>query len=122
MKKLLAIVFTLCLITVFAAGCGGSQGSDASSDSAADSAYIAIVTDGEDAPVEGAVLQLCSDIACEQQTTDGTGTAVFTSEPGVYTLKVYKVPEGYAEDHTEYEVPENYALIPVVLSRSDQAE
>ena len=116
MKKLLTIMLTLCLITVFAAGCGGqNSNSDSGSAQAPDDAYAVIVTDEDNAPVEGVVLQLCSDIACEQQTTDATGLAVFASEPGTYTLKVYKVPEGYAEDHTEYAVPDYFSLVQLVL-------
>ncbi len=116
MKKLFAIVLTLCTVTILAVGCGGGKSdSDQGAAQVPDSAYTAIVTDENNAPVEGVVLQLCSDIACEQQTTDKTGMAVFTSAPGKYTLEVYKVPDGYAEDHTEYDVPEDFALLTVVL-------
>ena len=115
-KKLLTIVLTLCLVTVFAAGCGGqNSNSDSGSAQAPDDAYAAIVTDENNTPVEGVVLQLCSDITCEQQTTDASGMAVFTLDPGNYTLKVYKVPDGYAEDHTEYDVPDYFSLVQLVL-------
>ena len=116
LMKLLTLAFTLCLIMLFTAGCGGQDSnSDQGSAQAPDDAYAAIVTDEDNAPVEGVVLQLCSDIACEQQTTDETGLAVFTSEPGIYKLKIYKVPDGYAEDHTEYEVADDYDLIQLIL-------
>ena len=117
LMKLLTLAFTLCLIMLFTAGCGGQDSnSDQGSAQAPDDAYAAIVTDENNAPVEGVVLQLCSDITCEQQTTDASGLAVFTLEPGNYTLKIFKVPDGYAEDHTEYDVPDYFSLVQLVLA------
>jgi hypothetical protein len=48
--------------------------------------------------------------------TDADGIATFENqEEGAYTAHVYMVPDGYAEDETEYPLPEKYGDITITL-------
>ena len=48
------------------------------------------------------------------------GIASFEQEEGsAYTVHVYQVPEGYAEDKTEYPAPETYGDITITLRASE---
>ncbi|MBQ6583057.1 MAG: hypothetical protein IJH77_04430 [Mogibacterium sp.] len=111
MKKVLIIVLTITMALGLLVGCGGSKGQEENQVKA----YLALVVDEENAPVEGVSLQLCSDQACVMAKTDNTGIAQFDVDEGIYTLKVYAVPEGFAEDKSEYAVPETYGLVQIVL-------
>ena len=115
MKKLMIMLLSLSLITALLCACG--RGS--SSDTGSKNAYLALVVDEENAPVEGVSVQLCSDEACVMQQTDSTGVAEFQVDKGKYTMHILSVPEGFAEDSTEYEVPESYSVVNIVLKKAE---
>lgn len=120
MKKILIMLLSLSLITAALCACGGGNDSSGSgSDAEAKNAYMAIVVDEKNAPVEGVSVQLCSDDACVMQQTDATGVAEFQVDEGKYTIHILSVPEGFAEDSTEYEVPEAYSVVNIVLKKAE---
>jgi hypothetical protein len=49
--------------------------------------------------------------------TDAEGTAAFTAEEGTYTVHVQKVPEGYAACKDEFEVPQDWGDVKIVLNK-----
>ncbi|MBQ8330700.1 MAG: hypothetical protein IJX83_14020 [Lachnospiraceae bacterium] len=80
-------------------------------------AYIVMVTDPEGTPVEGAFVQMCSDMQCMMQKTDATGCAVFKQDPGKYTVHILKAA-GYVVPKEEFAVPEQYGVMNIVLEKS----
>lgn len=78
-------------------------------------AYRVITVDESGAPVAGVTVQFCSDQICTTGETDADGIAVFDSPEGIYTVHVGSVPEGYAEDETEYPVPGKYGDVTITL-------
>ena len=116
MKKI-TVLFVAALSIFILAGCGGS-GSDSASAAPGNpgNVYRVITVDESGAPVEGVAVQFCSDQMCLMGQTDSDGIASFEQEEGsAYTVHVYKVPEGYAEDKTEYPVPETYGDVTITL-------
>ena len=110
MKKMITVMI-ICVCVLMLAACGGG-GSKAS-------AYRVITSDESGAPVEGVNLQFCSDEMCQMGETGADGTAVFEVSEGAYTVKVFSVPEGYAEDKTEYQAPETYGDINITLKAAE---
>ena len=82
---------------------------------AANSGYQVLCLDEDGNPVEGAMIQFCSDEMCQMGKTDEEGIAVFDSAPGHYTVHLLKPPVGYAKDSTEYEAPELGGEVTIVL-------
>lgn len=66
-------------------------------------------------PVPDINVQFCSEEECMLTKTDANGLAVFEVPEGKYTAHLLKIPEGYNRDDTEYEVPEKYGMIQIVL-------
>ena len=117
MRKILSMILILTMGAALLAGCGGSSqgtgtaGNAATSSSvseadpaAANSAaaevpegsYVIYVLDEEsDDPIEGVIVQFCSDTECRTGTSDAAGKAVFEAAPGNYTTHVLKAPEKY---------------------------
>lgn len=77
-----------------------------------------IVTDKDGRPVAGAAVQFCSDTTCMMGKTDAEGTAFFTAEDGAYTVHVQKVPEGYAACKDEFEVPQDFGDVKIILNKA----
>lgn len=95
MKKTIAMILTLCLmLTVLGTG------------ALADGGYRIQVVDEAGAPVEGVMVQFCSDTQCLVGKTGADGFATFDEPAGTYTLHLLKVPAGYEKDGTEYPLPE----------------
>lgn len=136
MKKIITLAIIICMSMAVLAACGGSaskstdSAASTSTDSAASTdsgsgapaaenpgdAYRVIVTDESGKAVEGVMVQFCSDALCQMGETDADGIAVFADqEEGAYTVHVYSVPEGYAEDETEYPAPETYGDVNITL-------
>ena len=114
MKKVIAFVIILCVSMAVLAACGGS-GSGSVPENPGD-VYRVVVNDGSGAGVQGVTVQFCSDQICLIGETDGDGIAVFADqEEGAYTVHVTGVPEGYAEDTTEYAAPETYGDVNITL-------
>ena len=118
MKKKL-ILLLLCVILLLPAACGGGAAKEAApaADAASSSGiYRVIVKDESGRPVQGVVVQLCSDQACQMGETDVDGVAAYPeAKEGNYTVHVYSVPEGFAEDDREYPVPETCKDVNIVL-------
>lgn len=126
MKRIVAI-FVICLGVFVLAGCGGSGSSDSAAAPAGGenpgNVYRVITVDESGAPVAGTMVQFCSDQMCIMGETDADGIAVFEQdEGGMYTVKVYAVPEGFAEDKTEYPAPESYGDVNITLKAVETAE
>lgn len=123
MKKTAALL-VICLSIFMLAGCGSSDGSGSGTapdagDEKGD-AYRVITVDESGSPVEGAMLQFCSDQMCVMGETGADGIAVFEQEEAAgYTVKVFSVPEGFAEDNTEYPVPETYGEMSIILKAAE---
>ena len=129
MKKAL-IVLTMCMTVIFLAACGsggaGSAGSEqeattaaAASDGSGDM-YRVVVNDEAGKPVPGVMVQFCSDQFCQMGEIDADGIAAYPdSQEGVYHVKVYSVPEGYAEDTAEYPVPEKFGDVTITLKAAE---
>ena len=129
MKKQLICGLSILTAAVLLAGCTGQgnnqQGNNGGSENpnsqtqtteVSDSAYSVLVVDESDNPVPGVTVQFCDDSSCNLGTTDSNGVAVFeTAKPGVCTVHMLDVPEGYAEDETEYVTEETYSQLKVVL-------
>ena len=95
MKKTIAMILMLCLmLTVL-----GSA-------AFADGGYQIKVVDPDGNPVEGVMVQFCSDEQCLMEKTGDDGIATFNEPAGSYTVHLRKVPAGYEKDDTEYPVPE----------------
>ena len=112
MKKLITLAVILCMGMALLAACGGgSSGAENPGD-----VYRVKVNDESGAGVQGVTVQFCSDQMCLKAETDGNGIAVFEDqEEGAYTIHILKVPEGYAEDETEYAAPETYGDVTITL-------
>jgi peroxiredoxin len=63
-------------------------------------AYIIHVVDQDNNPVEGAVVNFCTDAACTPQETDETGTITYTADPYKYHMQIVEVPDGYSWDES----------------------
>jgi hypothetical protein len=119
--KRITVLFVIALSVLVMAGCGGS-GSDSASSAPENpgNVYRVITVDESGAPVEGVAVQFCSDQMCLMGKTDADGIASFEQEEGsAYTVHVYQVPEGYAEDKTEYPAPETYGDVTITLKASE---
>lgn len=101
-------VVAFCLVLVLAIGVLSGCGKKASN-------YEVLVTDSSGKPVSGAMIQFCSDAACNMGTTDENGLAVFEQTAGKYTVHVLKVPENFAADNTEYLAPAEPGRLTITL-------
>lgn len=119
MKKIIAILL-LCITMTALTACGGGNGNNKDSSAKIPAnpgdVYRVIALDEAGAPVPGVAIQFCSDTMCLMGETGEDGIAVFEDQAeGTYTVHIYQVPEGYAEDDTEYEVPQTYGDVKVVI-------
>ena len=114
MKKIIGVL-AVCMAVFMLTACGGGSSSDGSSSGDKASAYTVVTVDESGDPVEGVALQFCSGDMCQMGETGTDGKAVFEVEEGRYTVHVFQAPEGYAEDTTEYDLPENYGEVKITL-------
>lgn len=86
-------------------------------DAAADPFKIT-VKDEDGNPVEGAMIQFCTDTMCMMQTTGADGTVSFdrTSQAECH-VHVLKAPEGFAKDDTEYAAKIDESEMEIVLKK-----
>lgn len=135
MKKIVSLLLAVMMTGALLTGCGGasdkSKGMSGSTQEAEaaqakapedsvqvkDNAYVVMVQDSEGTPVKGATVQFCSDTMCLMQKTDETGIATFEQEPGIYTIHILKVPEGYVKPEEEFKTTEEYGLTMVTLEK-----
>ena len=135
MKKQLICGLSILTAGILLAGCKGQgsnlQGNNGTPENpssqtqtteVSDSAYSVLVVDESDNPVSGVTVQFCDDTTCNLGTTDSSGVAVFKTEaPGKFTVHMLDVPEGYAEDETEYVTEDTYGQLKVVLKSTSDA-
>ncbi|MBQ6440466.1 MAG: hypothetical protein IJJ06_10130 [Mogibacterium sp.] len=116
MKKIVGLLI-ICLSLVMLSACRGGVDKAASSiPENPGNVYRVITCDESGAPVAGVMVQLCSDAACQMEETDTNGIATFDASEGIYTVHVYSVPEGFAEDETEYSAPESYGDVNITIN------
>ena len=78
--------------------------------------YSVLVVDENDNPLSGAIVQFCTDSMCNLGETGDDGIAVFAADkPGAYTVHIQGVPDGFAEDETEYVTEESYGQLKITL-------
>ena len=77
-----------------------------------------LVKDDAGNPVAGAAVQFCSDTTCTMAKTDAEGIASFTAEPGKYTVHIHKAPEGYESSGEEYDVPEDFSDVTIIVKKA----
>ena len=104
MKKTLAMILMLCMMLTML-----------SARAFADGGYQIQVVDEAGIPVEGVMVQFCTDSQCMMGKTDTDGIAAFDEPAGTYTIHLLKVPAGYAKDSTEYEAPETPDLVVLTI-------
>ncbi len=80
--------------------------------------YRVIVSDSEGNPVQGVMLQLCSDTSCMMASTDADGIAAYEAEEGIYTVHVLKAPEGYEKTDEEFRTLDTYCDVTVILQKT----
>ena len=109
--SLLVIVVMVCML----ASCGSNAGNSGIPENPGN-VYRVIVQDESGAGVKGAKVQFCSDVQCTLGETDENGIASFKDfDEGSYTVHVLTVPEGFAEDKSEYEAPKTYGDVTITL-------
>ena len=104
-KKALVLCLSLVLAFGVLAGCGKKE----------PAVYEVLVNDEAGKPVPGVTVQFCSDTECLQGKTDENGIAAFDKKAGKYTVHIYRVPEGYDLDRTEYPAPEKPGRVTLVI-------
>ena len=62
--------------------------------------YNVYVVDDAGNPVEGVIVNFCTDEQCVPMTTDAEGHIAYTGAPYAYHLQMLKAPEGYTVDKT----------------------
>ena len=65
------------------------------------SLYTLVFEDGDGAPVEGVIANVCDDNTCTPMTSDADGMISFVYPSFAYHIQVIKVPEGYSYDTTQ---------------------
>ena len=109
------IVPLLLALALVLAACGSKSG-----DSAPPTAYRVITIDESGAPVKGVGIQFCTDTLCLTGETDDNGIATFDNlDEGTHTVHVIDVPEGFADDETEYETPASYGDVMIMLETAE---
>ena len=131
MKKQLICGLSILMAGALLAGCTGKGGNQPANSgvsenpdsqtqvaeaASSDSAYSILVVDENDNPVSGVIVQFCTDTMCNLGETGGDGIAVFEADkPGAYTVHIQGVPDGFAEDETEYVTEEAFGQLKLVL-------
>ena len=82
-----------------------------------DNLYRIRVVDDSLQPVEGVMVQFCSDENCSMGVTGSDGTTTFDNPPGKYEVHVRKVPAGFEENTTTYTTEDQYSDMVIVIER-----
>ncbi len=80
--------------------------------------YRVLVTNTDGDPVEGVMVQFCSDTSCMMGSTDADGYATYEVEEGTYTVHILMVPEGYEENQEEFKTESTFSDVCVVLQKA----
>ncbi len=79
--------------------------------------YRIYVKDQDAAPVEGAMVQFCTDTTCLVEQTDKDGMASFTETPGIYDIHILSVPDGYDEVTDGYKTIDSYSDMTITINK-----
>jgi len=79
--------------------------------------YSVLVTDEKGIPLEGVMVQFCSDEMCTAEKTGMNGVAEFTAEEGIYEVHILRAPDGYVKDETVYNTEATYSLLTIALKQ-----
>ncbi len=79
--------------------------------------YRIYVLDQNDDPVEGAMVEFCTDSTCLVDRTDKDGMVSFTETPGVYDIHILYVPSGYEEDTKLYKSIDAYSDMRIHINK-----
>lgn len=80
--------------------------------------YKVKVVDEQEAPVAGALVQLCMD-TCFPSMTGADGVATFVLDENDYTVKFAAMPEGYTCDEAEFFFEEGTTEMTIVLKAAE---
>ena len=80
-------------------------------------AYIIRVSDQESNPVEGVMVQLCTDEICKVAPTDSNGLASFAEPEGIYEVHILKVPDGYKATEEVYHTQAVYGELNITIEK-----
>ena len=83
----------------------------------ADGMYRVRIVDDDMKPVEGVIVQYCSDDTCKMAVTDKDGIMTFNDPPAEYEVHVLKVPEGYDENTNTYKTETFYSDMVIIIQR-----
>ncbi len=79
--------------------------------------YRVFVTDSDDKPVEGAMIQLCDDSTCRVEKTDARGIASFKTDKNNYDVHVLGVPKGCKKYTDSHKFTKEYADMHITLEK-----
>jgi len=79
--------------------------------------YRIYVKDQDLSPVEGAMVQFCTDTTCLVGETDKDGMASFTEAPGIYDIHILSVPDGYDEVTEGYTTIDSYSDMTIKVNK-----
>lgn len=104
MKKIIAVVLTLIMITGLCA-CGSKA------------VYTIHVVDESGAAVSGVRVQMCDDSSCMSSETDENGTAIYENDVPNLEVHILGAPEGYEYDsEAVYTMDKNNRELTITLS------
>ena len=100
------MLMVICLLLTALSGCVSADGG-----------YEVQVVDSQGAPVQGVMVQFCSDTQCMMSETNEDGVAAYDVPAGSYTVHLLKVPKGYELDSREFSAPESPRRMTLMLNR-----
>jgi thiol-disulfide isomerase/thioredoxin len=80
-------------------------------------AYSIRVSDQDSNPVEGVMVQLCTDKICKAAPTDSDGLSSFAEPAGVYEVHILKVPDGYKANEEIYHTQAVYGELNITIEK-----
>ena len=141
MKKNTMMLFAICFLIVFITACSrdraaatnnsdtsGSDGNVIDTDDKTNTeddpeAYCFVCNDNEGNPVEGVKIQICTDETCTMQISDENGRIIYDGEPRIYSIHIYRIPEGYELiSDREFETTDTYGTSYVNLKKTETVE
>ena len=81
--------------------------------------YQIVVTDEENRPLEGVVIQFCDETSCTVGVTDSEGNVVFEAPEGTeYEVHVLQVPKEYEKTDEIFKTADRYGRVEIVLKQA----
>ena len=85
---------TLLLLLALLAGCAG-RGTGTPETEALCKYRVSVLSAQDLTPLQGAVVNFCTEESCQPVVTGENGEAVFTAPPARYHVQIVKLPEGW---------------------------